>query len=181
LRAKRSNPFFLCAASWIASRSLSSGAHSRDPVARNDAARYESAFSRTPRARALLKSFAPGNRGRRESRVRAAPAVSRAKCTQQKRTRAYRFSGEHPAFPAQWFYGLLRALPGEACSFATIAREKPGSRELGASVGRQNHTTSPSASATFVFVTFASTASHRAFVTIASRPSCRVRRAERNH
>jgi hypothetical protein len=22
------------------------------------------------------------------------------------RTRAYRFSGEHPAFPAQWFYGL---------------------------------------------------------------------------
>jgi hypothetical protein len=29
------------------------------------------------------------------------------------RTRAYRFSGEHPAFPAQWFYGLLRALPGD--------------------------------------------------------------------
>jgi hypothetical protein len=22
------------------------------------------------------------------------------------RTRAYRFSGEHPAFPAQWLYGL---------------------------------------------------------------------------
>ena len=28
--------FFLCAARWIASRSLSSGAHSRDPLARND-------------------------------------------------------------------------------------------------------------------------------------------------
>ena len=27
---------FLCVATWIASRSLSSGAHSRDPVARND-------------------------------------------------------------------------------------------------------------------------------------------------
>jgi hypothetical protein len=24
----------------------------------------------------------------------------------QKRTRAYRFSGGSPAFPAQWFYGL---------------------------------------------------------------------------
>src|SRR5712672_3080311 len=33
---RRSNPFFLYAARWIASRSLSSGAHSRDPVARND-------------------------------------------------------------------------------------------------------------------------------------------------
>src|SRR5712675_2223801 len=33
---KRSNPFFLCAARWIASRSLSSGARSRDPLARND-------------------------------------------------------------------------------------------------------------------------------------------------
>src|SRR5712671_2027063 len=33
---QRSNPFFLYAAGWIASRSLSSGAHSRDPLARND-------------------------------------------------------------------------------------------------------------------------------------------------
>jgi hypothetical protein len=29
------------------------------------------------------------------------------------RTRAYRSSGEHPAFPAQWFDGLWRALPGD--------------------------------------------------------------------
>src|SRR5258707_15225332 len=78
------------------------------------------------------------------------------------RTRAYRFSGEHPAFPAQWFYGLLRALPGEAGSFATVTSQI-NSAKLGASVGRQDHTTSPSASATFVFVTSASTASHRAF------------------
>ena len=31
----------------------------------------------------------------------------------KKRTRAYRFSGSSPAFPAQWFYSLFRALPGE--------------------------------------------------------------------
>jgi hypothetical protein len=34
--AKRSNPFFLRVTGWFASRSLSSGAHSRDPLARND-------------------------------------------------------------------------------------------------------------------------------------------------
>jgi len=31
----------------------------------------------------------------------------------QKCTRAYKFSGNTPAFPAQWLYGLLRTLPGE--------------------------------------------------------------------
>src|ERR1700729_3417307 len=37
------------------------------------------------------------------------------------RTRAYRFSGNTPAFPAQWLYGLYRALPGESEPLATIA------------------------------------------------------------
>jgi hypothetical protein len=53
-------------------------------------------------------------------------------------------------FPAQWLYGLCRALLGEPGSFATIAREKPASHELGASVGRQDHAISPYASATLV-------------------------------
>src|SRR5713226_542297 len=47
--------------------------------------------------------------------------------------------------PCAMVYGLLRALLGEPGSFATIAREKVTSHELGASVGRQDHTTSPSA------------------------------------
>jgi hypothetical protein len=46
------------------------------------------------------------DRGRGEDRVRAAPAVSQAIVHQKMRPRAYRFSGEHPAFPAQWPYGL---------------------------------------------------------------------------
>ena len=46
--------------------------------------------------------------------MRAAPAVSCAKLCERRRTRAYRFSGGTPAFPAQWLYGLLRALPGES-------------------------------------------------------------------
>ena len=36
LRAQRSNPCCNTKKEWIASRSLSSGAHSRDPLARND-------------------------------------------------------------------------------------------------------------------------------------------------
>src|SRR2546429_8439814 len=57
-------------------------------------------------------------------------------------------TGNHPAFPAQWFYGFLRALPGDqACLTPSpallIADLTPAS-------GRQNHTTSPSGSARFV-------------------------------
>ena len=40
------------------------------------------------------------------------------------RTRAYRFSGNTPAFPAQWLYDLYRALPGESEPLATIAPER---------------------------------------------------------
>ena len=97
-------------------------------------------------------------RGRRESRVRAAPAVSCAKCAKQIRTRAYRFSGEHPAFPAQWFYGLLRALPGDRAFLPPSPRE-PCPHDLTPASGRQNHTTSPSASALFVKSASASIAS----------------------
>src|SRR3954449_3571368 len=66
----------------------------------------------------------------------------------KKRTRAYRFSGGNPAFPAQWFYGLLRALLGDqACLTPSpallIADLTPAS-------GRQNDTTWPYASAPFV-------------------------------
>ena len=35
------------------------------------------------------------------------------KIVRKKRTRAYRFSGNTPAFPAQWLYGLCRDLPGD--------------------------------------------------------------------
>jgi len=50
------------AARWIASRSLSSGAHSRDPLARNDAApifTYISAIPRRETPEFQLESFAP--------------------------------------------------------------------------------------------------------------------------
>ena len=45
------------------------------------------------------------------------------KIDKRKRTRAYRFSGGTPAFPAQWLYGLLRALPGELGFVVSVVRE----------------------------------------------------------
>jgi hypothetical protein len=99
-------------------------------------------------ARALLR-FSPSNKraqGKPDARCTRGLACD---CYWQKRTRAYRFSGGNPAFPAQWFYGLFRDLPGEASSFATVT-SRIISAKLGASVGRQNHATSPSAQVTLV-------------------------------
>src|SRR5216684_801363 len=52
---RRSNPFFY-AARWIASRSLSSGAHSRDPLARNDGSRWERVTCSPHNSLALLNA-----------------------------------------------------------------------------------------------------------------------------
>src|SRR6266550_700728 len=83
-------------------------------VRRDDVGRERApAFSRRDFARALQIRWPSRNRGRRESRV---PTDTRGLVCQthsNRRTRAYRFSRNSPAFPTQWFYGLLRALPGE--------------------------------------------------------------------
>src|SRR6202048_3315173 len=59
---------------------------------------------------------------------------SRVQNCAKKRTRAYRFSGGTPAFPAQWLYGLCRALPGDefvlSPSSADFATAQPGWIEL---------------------------------------------------
>src|SRR3981189_3175525 len=52
----------------------------------------------------------------------------------QRRTRAYRFSGSSPAFPARWFYGLLRALPGDRACLPP-SQSGVASTKLDASVG----------------------------------------------
>src|SRR5438876_8120020 len=97
-----------------------------------------------------------------------APAVSRAIKNKAHEHSHHRYTGVNPAFPAQWFYGLLRALPGDqACltpsSALLIADLTPAS-------GRQNHTTSPYASARFVKGTAASTASRPALMTLRNAP-----------
>src|SRR4051812_44731760 len=72
-------------------------------------------------------------------------------CAQKTRTRAYRFSGNTPAFPAQWLYGLSRALPGEPGLVATIARNRLSLlANLTPASGRQDHTILPYAFAALV-------------------------------
>jgi len=60
---RRSNPLFLSAVLWIASRSLSSGAHSRGPLARNDdpkvARLFEIRICNTPRLSSPAKAGDP--------------------------------------------------------------------------------------------------------------------------
>src|SRR5438128_11346162 len=57
-------------------------------------------------------------RGRRESRALTAPVdpvrgITRASRVPKHTGTHYRYSRDIPAFPAQWLYDLLRALPGE--------------------------------------------------------------------
>jgi hypothetical protein len=40
-------------------------------------------------------------------------------------------SGNTPAFPAQWFYGLCRALPGDEFLLVTVVSELNGLVEPG--------------------------------------------------
>ena len=108
--------------------------------------------------------------------MRAAPAVSRA-IGRRKRTRAYRFSGGTPAFPAQWLYGLYRALPGRAGLVVTVAGGI-ASADLTPASGRQDHTTSPYASGAHVYRAIRV---HRISPHVRDdreRPSFAVRRAE---
>jgi hypothetical protein len=85
----------------------------------------------------------------REQRARGRPG---ARCTRglacnvhrRMRTRAYRFSGEHPAFPAQWLYGLYEfALVTGFLATIALQIALPN---LTPAPGRQAHTTSPYAS-----------------------------------
>ena len=108
-------------------------------------------------------------RGRREDRVRAAPAVSCAMCIQRKRTRAYRFSGNTPAFPAQWFYGLYRALPGDR-AFLSPSLMRIVFRKLDTSIG----VSGPHDFAVrFSFARPRATGAHDAAASIASRVAFR--------
>jgi hypothetical protein len=109
----------------------------------------------------MHSSLAP-KRGRRESRVRAAPAVSCARCTKEC---AHEHTGSAEAIRPSLrngFTAYFRALPGDRACLSPSPREiqqspRPVgltclSRDLTPASRRQNHTTSPSASASFVSV-----------------------------
>jgi hypothetical protein len=93
------------------------------------------AFSRRDFARALQERW-PSKKAEGAGKTGCAlHPRSRVQNHIKKRTRAYRFSGNTPAFPAQWFYGLLRALLGERPTCHRRPCEAFASQELDASTG----------------------------------------------
>jgi hypothetical protein len=102
--------------------------------------------------------------GRLPSKNKRAQETPGARCTRSPACKGRKHTGVvttgspgHPAFPARWFYGFLRALLGDrACLPPSPHGETP--RDLTPASGRQDHTTSPSASAPFVKGTSTSTA-----------------------
>ena len=133
--------------STIAVPSLSSlaagyGSGRRQAAHADDYQKHMFAFSRRIAPEVCQKLPALVIRGRREDRVRAAPAVSCAVCTKKVHT-SIQGSGEHPAFPAQWLYGLYRALPGERALLPRRRARLAPPRNLTPAPGRQDHTASP--------------------------------------
>jgi hypothetical protein len=94
---------------------------------------------------------------------------SRAQRHTRKRARAYRFSGGNPAFPAQWFYDLFRALPGDRLS---CHRRLRIAASLTPASGCQDHTTSPYATARSSRTLPRPPQPGPTFMTTAKRPSC---------
>ena len=95
-----------------------------------------------------LECHATRNRGRRECR---APMRPQPRVQIKKHTRVV--TTGHTGFTRHslrnGFNGFLRALPGDRALFATVAC-RDASANLTPASGRQDHTTSPSASAPFV-------------------------------
>jgi hypothetical protein len=103
--------------------------------------------------------------------VRAAPAVSRAKAVKKD---AHEHTGSAEAVRPSLrngFNGYFALSPVTGFLATVIRVMRSIIANLTPASGRQDHTTSPSASALFVKSASASTASRPAFVTIASRPS----------
>jgi hypothetical protein len=112
-----------------------------------------------PSARALQNHFARKREGAGNAGCALHPR-SRVQNVRRKRTRAYRYRRSNPAFPAQWLYGLCRALPGDEFLLSPSPRELEGSSapgrvdtafaRLDTSNGCQDHTVLPYAASPVV-------------------------------
>ena len=99
----------------------------------------------------FASSFGPlRNRGRREDRVLAAPAVSRAICANK---RAHEHTGQrgHPGLPCAMALRLTSCSPRRTALLPPSPRRKQTLRSLTPAPRRPNHTTSPYASGAYVY------------------------------
>src|SRR5215475_13032181 len=93
----------------VGTRSLSSGAHLRDPLALPTLrTNREILFSRRVASESCKQIALTERRGRRECRVMASPM---ARLQQKSRRQSPQVQPDQPAFPAQWFYGLYVVSP----------------------------------------------------------------------
>src|SRR5450756_1021318 len=84
------------------------------------------------------------SRGRRESRVRAAPAVSCAKMHKKTHT-SIQVQRRQSGLPCAMVYDLFRALPGDRAFLPPSPAKTFALANLTPASGRQDHTASPSA------------------------------------
>ena len=114
----------------------------------------------------------PKTSGRGERRVRDAPAASRAKNKKHTSVVTAKCTGSPGAPAREWFYGFLRALPGDRAFLPPSPAQCVSIvTDLTPASGRQDHTTSPSAPSC-VRLAHDKRPSHPApaFATIAKRP-----------
>ena len=138
-----------------------------------------SRFSRRDCARGLHRTFCPP----RKQRAQGRPG---ARCTRGLVCKLHKKNAHEHTGSAETLRPSLRngftayfVLSPVTGFLATVAPEKLASHELDASIGASGpHDFAVRISARSSVAASASTASHRTFVTIASRPSYRVRRAE---
>src|SRR6266404_3052519 len=118
----------------------------------------------------LASKFCPSKREGAGNAGCALHPRSRVQCAQKGAHTSIQGSGGNPTFPAQWLYGLYRALPGDRALWSPSPPRSLLLENLTPASRRQNHTTSPYASAPFVKGASASTAPCPTFVTMADAP-----------
>ena len=143
---ERSEPRRICGPAG--GRRPSRRAQERAP--QGDGSRYDSAISRRD-APEVFKSSAQRNRGRRECRMLAAPAVSCAKMCEETHT-SIQVQSEHSGIPCAMVLRLIPRSPRRRIRLATVADglkdclNPVGStrlRQLDTSNGCQDHTALP--------------------------------------
>ena len=129
---------FIAASSWIASWSLSSGANSRDPLARNDGKTQLRHLDTTSRSRRAFRASccrelpALQSEGAGKAGCRSHPWVP---CNKKHGGRTTGSTGITPAFPAQWFTAYFALSPVTGLSCHCRQRDAKHHRQLDASVG----------------------------------------------
>jgi hypothetical protein len=142
---------------------------------RSQGRRHSSSFPRRDSSPGFCKTLSLlMRRGRRECRCYDAPAAS---CVKRKTHELVTTGSPNiPAFPARWFYGFLRGLPGDRAFLPPSPRNAKHCRELIPASRYQDATTSPSACTRVRLVAPQASIASRANVRDdAQRPSLRAR------